>query len=74
MRQRTRRSTQQLHLTRFLAKHSCTVAEIGDTRLGDDITMFSAAVKHAALAEHERAAEAVGRRGAGLPGWPITAS
>ena len=74
VRQRIRRSTQQLHLAGFLAKHSCTVAGIGDTRLGDDITSFSAAVKHAALAEHKRVAEATGRSGAGLPGRPITAS
>ena len=53
VRQRTRRSMQQLHLAGFLAKHSYTVAGIGDTRLGDDITSFTAAVKHAALAEHE---------------------
>ena len=59
VRQRTRRSMQQLHLAGFLAKHSCTVAGIGDTRLGDDITSFTKSVKHAALAEHERAAAAV---------------
>ena len=74
MRQRARRSVQQLHLAGFLAKHSCTVAGIGDTRLGDDITSFTAAVKRAALAEHERAAEATSCSGAGLPGRPITAS
>ena len=74
VRQRTRRSVQQLHLAGFLAKHSCTVAGIGDTRLGDDIILFSTAVKDAALAEHERAAEATGRSGAGLPGRPITAT
>ena len=65
---------QQLHLAGFLAKHSCTVAGIGDTRLGDGITSFTAAVKHAALAEHERAAEATSGSGAGSPGQPITAS
>ena len=74
VRQRTRRSMQQLHLAGFLAKHSCTVAGIGDTRLGDGITSFATAVKHAALAEHERAAEATSCSGAGLPGRPITAS
>ena len=74
VRQRTRRSMQQLHLAEFLAKHACTVAGIGDTRLGDVITSFTAAVKHAALAEHERAAEATSCSGAGLPGRPITAS
>ena len=42
---------QQLHLAGFLAKHSCTVAGIGDTRLGDDITSFKTTVTHAALAE-----------------------
>ena len=41
VRQRTRRSMQQLHLAGFLAKHSCTVAGIGDTRLGDGITSFT---------------------------------
>ena len=66
VRQRTRRSMQQLHLAGFLAKHSCTVAGIGDARLGDDITLFSTAVKDAALAEHERAAEATSRNGGGL--------
>ena len=40
VRQRTRRSMQQLQLAGFLAKHSSTVAGIGDTRLGDDITSF----------------------------------
>ena len=40
VRQRTRRSMQQLRLAGFLAKHSCTVAGIGDTRLGDDITCY----------------------------------
>ena len=50
VRQRTRRSMQQLHLAGFLAKHSCTVAGIGDTRLGNDITSFATSVKHAALA------------------------
>ena len=74
VRQRTRRSMQQLHLAGCLAKHSCTVAGIGDTRLGDVITSFTAAVKHAALAEHERAAEAISCSGASLPGRPITAS
>ena len=65
---------QQLHLAGFLAKHSCTVAGIGDTRLGDAITSFTAPVKHAALAEHERAAEATGGSGAGSSGRPVTAS
>ena len=74
VRQRTRRSMQQLHLAGFLAKHSCTVAGIGDTRLGDGITSFATAVKHAALAEHKRAAEATSGSGAGSPGRPITAS
>ena len=74
VRQRTRRSMQQLHLAGFLAKRSCTVVGIGDTRLGDDITLFSTAVKDAALAEHERAAEATGRNGGGLLGRPITAT
>ena len=53
VRQRTRRSMQQLHLAGFLAKHSYAVARIGDTRLGDDTTSFTSSVKHAALAEHE---------------------
>ena len=48
VRQRTRRLMQQLHLAGFLAKHSCTVAGIGDTRLGDDITAFTTSMKHAA--------------------------
>ena len=74
VRQRTRRSMQQLHLAGFLAKHSCTVAGIGDTRLGDDITSFTTSVKHAALAEHARAVEAVEGSGAGPPGRPITSS
>ena len=72
VRQRTRRSMQQLHLAGFLAKHSCTVAGIGDTRLGDDITLLSTAVEDAALAEHERAAQAAGRKGGGQSGRPIT--
>ena len=33
VRQRTRRSMQQLNLAGFLAKRSCTVAGIGDTAL-----------------------------------------
>ena len=74
VRQRTRRSTQQLHLAGFLAQHSCTVTGIGDTRLGEDITAFSAAVRDAAAAEHERAAEATGRGGGGPPGRAITAT
>ena len=74
VRQRTRRSMQQLHLAGFLAKHSCTVAGIGDTRLGEDITSFTKSVKHAALAEHERAAAAVDGSGAGSPARPITSS
>ena len=74
VRQRTRRSMQQLHLAGFLAKHSCAVAGIGDTRLGDDITSFTTSVKHAALAEHARAVEAAEGRGAGPPGRPITSS
>ena len=74
VRQRTRRSTQQLHPAGFLAKHSCAVAGIGDTRLGNDTTSFSAAVKHAALAEHEGGSEATGRSGAGLPSRPIMVS
>ena len=74
VRQRTRRSMQQLHLAGFLAKHSCAVVGIGDTRLGDGITSFTASVKHAALAEHERAAEATGGSGAGPTGRPITSS
>ena len=74
VRQRTRRSMQQLQLAGFLAKHSSTVAGIGDTRLGDDITSFITPVKHAALAEHERAAEAIGDSGTGSPGRPITSS
>ena len=65
---------QQLQLAGFLAKHSSTVAGIGDTRLGDDITSFITPVKHAALAEHERAAEAIGDSGTGSPGRPITSS
>ena len=65
---------QQLHLAGFLAKHSCTVAGIGDTRLGDDITSFKTSVKHAALAEHARAVETVEGSGAGTPGRPITSS
>ena len=72
VRQRTRRSMQQLHLAGFLAKHSCTVAGIGDTRLGDGITLFSTAVKDEALAEHEQAADATGRNCGGPPGRPIT--
>ena len=62
---------QQLHLAGFLvAKHSCAVAGIGDTRLGDDITSFTTSVKHAAHAEHERAAERVGVSGASSSGRP----
>ena len=74
VRQRTRRSMQQLHLAAFLAKHSCTVAGIGDTRLGDGITSFTTSVKHVALAEHARAVEAVEGSGAGPQGRPITPS
>ena len=44
VRQRTRRSMQQLHLAGFLAKHSCTVAGIGEPRLGEDIVSFTASV------------------------------
>ena len=50
------------------------MAGIGDTRLGDDITSFTTSVKHAALAEHARAVEAVEGSGAGPPGRPITSS
>ena len=74
VRQRTRRSMQQLHLAGFLAKHSCTVAGIGDTRLGDDITSFTTSVKHAAHTEHARSVEAAEGRVAGSPGRPITSS
>ena len=74
VRQRTRRSMQQLHLAGFLAKQSCTVAGIGDTRLGDDITSFKTSVKHAAHAEHASAVEAAVDRTAGTPGRPITSS
>ena len=65
---------QQLHLAGFLAKHSCTVAGIGDTRLGDDITSFKTSVTHAALAEHARAVETVEGSGTGTPGRPTTSS
>ena len=68
VRQKTRRSMQQLHLAGFLAKHSCTVAGIGDTRLGDDITSFKTSVTHAALAEHARAVETAEGSGTGTPG------
>ena len=74
VRQKTRRSMQQLHLAGFLAKHSCTVAGIGDTRLGDEITSFTTSVKHAALAEHARAVEAIEGSGAGPSGRPTTSS
>jgi hypothetical protein len=65
---------QQLHLAGFLAKHSCTVAGIGDTRLGDDITSFTTSVKHAAHAEHARAVEANKGSETSPPGRPITSS
>ena len=74
MRQRTRRSMQQLHLAGFLAKNSCTVAGIGDTRLGDDITSFTTPVKHAAHAEHASAVEATEDGTARTPGRPVTSS
>ena len=74
VRQKTRRSMQQLHLAGFLAKHSCTVAGIGDTRLGDDITSFTTSVKHAAHAEHARAVEANEGSETSPPGRPITSS
>ena len=66
VRQRTRRSMQQLHLAGFLAKHSCTVAGIGDTRLGDDVTTFSTTVRDAA------AAEAWPGSGSAEGGWCMT--
>ena len=50
------------------------MAGIGDTRLGDGITAFSTAVRDAALAEHERAAEATGRNDGGPPGRAVTAA
>ena len=74
VRQKTRRSMQQLHLAGFLAKHSCTVAGIGDTRLGDDITSFTTSVKHAAHAEHARAVEAKEGSETSSPGRPVTSS
>ena len=74
VRQRTRWSMQQLHLAGFLVEYLYTVAGIGDTRFGDDITLFTTALKDAALAEQERAAEATGRNGGGPPGRPITAT
>ena len=74
VRQRTRRPMQQLYLAGFLAKHSCTVAGIGYTRLGDDITSFTTSVKHAAHTEHARSVEAAEGRVAGSPGRPITSS
>jgi len=73
VRQKTRRSTQQLHLAGFLAKHSCTVAGIGDTRLGDDTTSFKTSVTHAALAERASAVETVGGGGTGTRRRPTTA-
>ena len=59
---KTRRSMQQLHLAGFLAKHSCTVAGIGDTRLGDDITSFKTSVTHAALSERACRGDGRGQR------------
>ena len=50
------------------------MAGIGDTRLGDDITSFTMSVKHAALAEHARAVEAIEGSGAGPSGRPTTSS
>ena len=74
VRQKTRRSTQQLHLAGFLAKHSCTVAGIGDTRLGDDISSFTTSVKHAAHAEHARVVEEGEGGNAAASARPITSS
>ena len=74
VRQKTRRSTQQLHLAGFLAKHSCTVAGIGDTRLGDDISSFTTSVKHAAHAEHARVVEEREGSNAATSVRPVTSS